>query len=149
MKWRLVAGAGTAAIVLFAVPAACQSWREHARIGAREHAISNVRGLAAKDLADIVADPAARGSDPRQAAQRVSAYLTPPNPTETTVRDNGFEVRTHFDEPWSDQGQEHRVRLCVAYVTRDAGTDPVTLADRPCPDDPSFSPGLDEIVKTS
>lgn len=135
--------------MLFAVPAACQAWQDHARNGAREHAIGNVRGLAAKDLTDIVADPATRGSDPRAAAQRVSAYLSPPNPAETTLRGNGFEVRTHFDEPWSDQGQEHRVRLCVAYVTGDARTDPVTLADRPCPQDPSFSPGLDEIVRTA
>ncbi|EOD65768.1 hypothetical protein [Amycolatopsis vancoresmycina] len=149
MKWRLAAGAGTAAIVLFAVPAACQAWQSHVRSDAREHAIGNVRGQAAKDLADIVADPATRGADPRQAAQRVAAYLSPPNPAETTLQGKGFEVRTRFDEPWSDQGQEHRVRLCVAYVTRDAGTDPVTLADRPCPEDPTFIPGLDEVVKTA
>ncbi|WP_103355211.1 hypothetical protein [Amycolatopsis sp. CA-128772] len=149
MKWRLVAGAGTAAIVLFAVPAACQAVSDHARSAAREHAIGTVRGQAAKDLADIVADPATRNADPGQAAQRVSAYLSPPNPSERTVQGNGFEVRTRFDEPWSDQGQEHRVRLCVAYVSRDARTGPVTLADRPCPADPSFSPGLDEVVKTS
>jgi hypothetical protein len=146
VKKLYVAGIGVLAIAVVAIPAACQRFAESAAKQAREHAVENVRKSAESMLTAMNSDPGVRNADPEISAKNAARYLSPPHAADTVIKGPGFEVRTQLDEPWRSSSQEHRVRLCVSYVSSDSRSDPVRVVDRPCAPDVLFIPGLDDIV---
>ncbi|MFJ7211624.1 hypothetical protein [Amycolatopsis sp. NPDC098790] len=134
-------------MAVLAVPVACQYSSEAAAKQARAHAIDNAVSSAKSILLEMNSDPAVKNADPAVAAKNAARYLSPPHPADAVVNSPGFELRTQFDEPWQSMNQEHRIRLCLSYVSSDAGSAPILLVDRPCPSDVFFVPGLDEVVK--